>query len=82
MKLRLPDGSEVEGESIPFTIVEENFNTYQLANGATARCKTVTMRIIKTGKKNADGTPMYLFTNQFVTVVEEKDETTPVPSIN
>lgn len=66
------NGEQVDGEQISFTPISEPFAEYHLEDGNVVRIKLVLLRIVKTDRKNLDGTPLYAFTQNIVSAVDEK----------
>ncbi len=61
MKVKGPDGKEVEATVVDFLIKKEDFSEYQLVDGRIVRIKLVVTRILRLEDiKNPDGTQAYL----------------------
>jgi hypothetical protein len=60
MKVRLPNGTEVEAMNVDFETVKEDWNEYKLTDGTILKFKTVVSNVIRT--ENYDpmtGDPVY-----------------------
>jgi hypothetical protein len=65
---------KVEAKSVPFAVVNENWNEYQTEDGRTVRAKLILTRVLMPVEplKNPDGTFVANMNFQPVFVVEEK----------
>ena len=60
MRVRLPNGTEVEAMNVDFETVKEDWNEYKLKDGTILKFKTVVSNVIRT--ENYDpmtGDPVY-----------------------
>jgi len=70
-KLKLPDGSEVEGTAVEFITTKEEFNEYQLLDGKRMRVKGVVTNIYRLDQqRDVDGNPALFIMTHNVVVVE------------
>ncbi|MHC1611564.1 MAG: hypothetical protein ACXQTW_08265 [Candidatus Methanospirareceae archaeon] len=75
MKVRLPNGSEVEATDVDFETVKEDWNEYKLEDGTVLKFKTVVSSIIRT--ENYDpmtGDPIYHVRSTNILRVKVPDE--------
>jgi len=77
MKLKMPDGSLVEGTPMDFDVVEEKWNSYKLVDGTIIKLKTTAIKIFRlettdpvTGQHH-----YYVQHNTVVAAFEPKKET-------
>jgi hypothetical protein len=60
VKVRLPNGSEVEAVNVDFKTLHEEWNEYQLEDGTVLKFKTVVSNIIRTESYDPmTGDPVY-----------------------
>ena len=60
MKVRLPNGNEVEATNVDFTTIKEDWNEYKLDDGTVLKFKTVVSSIIRTEEYDPmTGDPIY-----------------------
>jgi len=60
LKVRLPNGREVEATDVDFETVKENWNEYKLEDGTILKFKTVVSSIIRTEDYDPmTGDPVY-----------------------
>lgn len=80
MKVRLPNGIEVEATDVDFTTVNEDWNEYRLEDGTILKFKTVVSSIIRT--ENYDpmtGDPVYHVRSTNMLRVKVPDELKRLP---
>ena len=81
MKVRLPNGSEVEATNVDFETVQEDWNEYKLEDGTVLKFKTVVSSIIRT--ENYDpmsGDPVYHVRSTNILRVKVPDELKRLPA--
>ncbi len=81
MKVRLPNGSEVEATNVDFETMQEDWNEYKLEDGTVLRFKTVVSSIIRT--ENYDpmtGDPVYHVRSTNILRVKVPDELKRLPA--
>lgn len=81
MKVRLPNGSEVEATNVDFETMQEDWNEYKLDDGTVLRFKTVVSSIIRT--ENYDpmtGDPVYHVRSTNILRVKVPDELKRLPA--
>ncbi len=60
MKIRLPNGREVEAEQVDFEVVREDWNEYKLEDGTVLKFKAIVTDIIRTEEYDpSTGNPIY-----------------------
>jgi hypothetical protein len=75
MKLKMPDGSEVEATPMEFKTVEENWNSYELHDGTVLRLKTTPIKIFQLEAKDPiTGEHHYYVQHNTVVAVSELRE--------
>lgn len=82
MKLRLPNGSEVEATNVDFETMKEDWNEYKLEDGTVLKFKTVVSSIIRT--ENYDpmsGDPVYHVRSTNILRVKVPDELKQLPAL-
>ena len=65
-KLYPYNGTEVEGEPVAFTTPEENWTTYDLADGSKLKVRIVLLEVVRLNAYHPNGEPVYLFNAQQV----------------
>lgn len=65
-KMRHAEYGELDAESIPFEIVKENWNEYQLPDGSVVRVRLVVSDIYQTDKTTKEGDPLIAVSHQAV----------------
>ena len=81
MKVRLPNGSEVEATNVDFETMREDWNEYELEDGTVLKFKTVVSSIIRT--ENYDpmsGDPVYHVRSTNILRVKVPDELKRLPA--
>ncbi|HUV79968.1 MAG TPA: hypothetical protein VMW40_03985 [Candidatus Bathyarchaeia archaeon] len=81
MKVRLPNGSEVEATNVDFETIREDWNEYKLEDGTVLKFKTVVSSIIRT--ENYDplsGDPVYHVRSTNILRVKVPDELKRLPA--
>ena len=81
MKVRLPNGSEVEATNVDFETMQEDWNEYTLEDGTVLKFKTVVSSIIRT--ENYDpmsGDPVYHVRSTNILRVKVPDELKRLPA--
>ncbi|MBK5190327.1 MAG: hypothetical protein JJE19_02370 [Methanosarcinales archaeon] len=81
MKVRLPNGSEVEATNVDFETMQEDWNEYKLEDGTVLKFKTVVSSIIRT--ENYDpmsGDPVYHVRSTNILRVKVPDELKRLPA--
>ena len=81
MKVRLPNGSEVEATNVDFETLNEEWNEYKLEDGTVLKFKTVVSSIIRT--ENYDpmtGDPVYHVRSTNILRVKVPDELKQLPA--
>jgi hypothetical protein len=81
MKVRLPNGSEVEATNVDFETLNEDWNEYKLEDGTVLKFKTVVSSIIRT--ENYDpmtGDPVYHVRSTNILRVKVPDELKQLPA--
>jgi hypothetical protein len=81
MKVRLPNGREVEARNVDFETQKEDWNEYKLEDGTILRFKTVVSSIIRT--ENYDpmtGDPIYHVRSTNILRVKVPDELKRLPN--
>ena len=81
MKVRLPNGSEVEATNVDFETINEEWNEYKLEDGTVLKFKTVVSSIIRT--ENFDpmtGDPVYHVRSTNILRVKVPDELKQLPA--
>jgi hypothetical protein len=75
MKIKLPDGSDVEATPMEFKTVEENWNSYKLDDGTVVRLKTSPIKIYRLETKDpATGEHQYYVQHNTVVAASELQE--------
>nr|MDO8080990.1 hypothetical protein [Candidatus Freyarchaeota archaeon] len=70
MKLMLPDGKEVNGVEVGFSVVSEKWNEYKLENGKVLKVKPVVLKVYELDELDPlTGEPDYLVRSQTVVSV-------------
>ncbi len=60
MKIRLPDGREIEAVDVDFDTVKEDWNEYKLEDGTILKFKTIVSSIVRTEEYDPmTGDPVY-----------------------
>jgi len=60
MKIRLPNGREVEAKQVDFEVVREDWNEYKLEDGTVLKFKAIVTDIIRTEEYDpTTGNPIY-----------------------
>lgn len=80
MKVRMPDGSEVEAANVDFETIKEDWNEYKLEDGTILKFKTIVSNIIRT--ENYDpmtGDPVYHVRSTNILRVNVPDELKRLP---
>jgi hypothetical protein len=81
MKVRMPNGREVEATNVDFETRKEDWNEYKLEDGTVLRFKTVVSSIIRT--ENYDpmtGDPVYHVRSTNILRVKAPDELKRLPA--
>ena len=81
MKVRLPNGSEVEATNVDFETMHEDWSEYKLDDGTVMKFKTVISSIIRT--ENYDpmtGDPVYHVRSTNILRVKVPDELKRLPA--
>lgn len=81
LKVRLPNGSEVEAANVDFETKREDWNEYALEDGTVLRFKTVVSSIIRT--ENYDpmtGDPVYHVRSTNIIRVKAPEELKQLPA--
>jgi hypothetical protein len=81
MKVRLPNGSEVEATNVDFETLNEDWNEYKLEDGTVLKFKTVVSSIIRT--ENYDpmtGDPVYHVRSTNILRVKVPEELKQLPA--
>ena len=81
MKVRLPNGSEVEATNLDFETLNEEWNEYKLEDGTVLKFKTVVSSIIRT--ENYDpmtGDPDYHVRSTNIIRVKAPEELKQLPA--
>jgi hypothetical protein len=64
MKVKTPDGRQVEAVEVDYTPVREDWNEYKLSDGTTLKMKTVVTRVMRTEQVDLmTGDPQYIVTS-------------------
>jgi hypothetical protein len=82
MRIRRPDGREIEAEDIDFDTIKEDWNEYKLEDGSTLKIKLIVTGIIRTSNHDPmTGDPVYQVksTNVVRVVVPEELKRLPSP---
>jgi hypothetical protein len=75
MRLKLPDGREVDGVEIDFRVVSEGWSELRLENGKVLRVKPVVLQVYKLDEADPlTGEPDYLVRSQTVVSVSPPRE--------
>jgi hypothetical protein len=73
-KVRLPDGSEVEGTVLSVRGSDEHWNEYLVDDGTVIRVKMVATEVIRfDGQFDAQGNPVYMLQSTNVMAVSAPD---------
>ena len=64
-------GQNVDGDDVSFTVVKEDWNTYQLHDGTEIRVRLIVQQVIKIpGEIDEQGNPVYVVRSNNVLVVK------------
>ena len=64
-------GQNVDGDDVSFTVVKEDWNTYQLHDGTEIRVRLIVQQVIKIpGEVDDQGNPVYVVRSNNVLVVK------------
>ncbi len=64
-------GQNVDGDDVSFTVVKEDWNTYQLHDGTEIRVRLIVQQVIKIpGEVDDQGKPVYVVRSNNVLVVK------------
>jgi hypothetical protein len=74
-KVRLADGSFIEGTVVPFQTGGEHWNEYLAEDGTLLRVKLVATEVVRLdGQYDQEGNPVYILNSTNVMVVEAPDD--------
>jgi hypothetical protein len=77
MKIKMPDGSDVEATPMEFKTVEENWNSYELHDRTVVRLKTSPIKIYRLETKDpATGEHHYFVMHNTLIAASEPQEIT------
>lgn len=75
MKVRLPNGSEVEAKKVGIETMKEGWNEYMLEDGTVLKCKAKISNIVRTEQYDPmTGDPVYLVQSSNAMQVNAPDE--------
>ena len=81
LKVRLPNGSEVEATNVDFETVKEDWNEYKLEDGTVLRFKTVISSVIRTANYDPmTGDPVYHVRSTNILRVKVPEELKRLPA--
>lgn len=81
MKVRLPNGSEVEATDVDFETIREDWNEYKLEDGTVLKFKTVVSSIVRTEDYDPmSGDPVYHVRSTNILRVKVPDELKRLPA--
>ena len=64
-------GQNVDGDDVTFTVVKEDWNTYQLHDGTEIRVRLIVHQVVKIpGEVDEQGNPVYVVRSNNVLVVK------------
>ncbi len=64
-------GQEYDGDDVSFSVVKEDWNTYQLHDGTEIRMRLIVQQIVKIpGEEDAQGNPVYVVSSNNIVVVK------------
>ena len=64
-------GQEVDGDDVSFSIIKEDWNTYQLHDGTEIRVRLIVQEVIKIpGEVDEQGRPVYVIRSNNVLIVK------------
>ena len=64
-------GKNVDGDDVSFSIVKEDWNTYQLHDGTEIRVRLIVQQVIKIpGEVDEQGNPVYVVRSNNVLIVK------------
>ena len=64
-------GQNVDGDDVSFSIVKEDWNTYQLHDGTEIRVRLIVQQVIKIpGEVDEQGNPVYVVRSNNVLIVK------------
>ena len=67
-------GKEVDGEDMSFSLVREDWNTYQLHDGTELRMRLVVSEVVRiSGEFDREGNPVYVVKSGNMLVVKSPD---------
>ena len=67
-------GKEVDGEDVSFTLVREDWNTYQLHDGTELRMRLLVADVVRIpGEFDREGNPVYQVKSKNILVVKSPD---------
>jgi hypothetical protein len=74
-RVNIPGSGEIDVDEIGFEPVQESWNEYRLADGATLRLRLVLAAVYRVpGARDADGNPIYAARSTNVMSVETPDD--------
>ena len=80
MKVRLPDGREIEAIDVDFETVKEDWNEYKLEDGTILKFKTIVSSIVRTEEYDPmTGDPVYHVRSTNVLRVKVPEELKRLP---
>ena len=80
MKVRLPDGREIEAMDVDFETVKEDWNEYKLEDGTILKFKTIVSSIVRTEEYDPmTGDPVYHVRSTNVLRVKVPEELKRLP---
>ena len=80
MKVRLPDGREIEAMDVDFETMKEDWNEYKLEDGTILKFKTIVSSIVRTEEYDPmTGDPVYHVRSTNVLRVKVPEELKRLP---
>ena len=80
LKVRLPDGREIEAMDVDFETVKEDWNEYKLEDGTILKFKTIVSSIVRTEEYDPmTGDPVYHVRSTNVLRVKVPEELKRLP---
>ena len=80
LKVRLPDGREIEAMDVDFETVKEDWNEYKLEDGTILKFKTIVSSIVRTEEYDPmTGDPVYQVRSTNVLRVKVPEELKRLP---